>query len=194
MFGWPGQSPISAWSPESIAPSLAAAALGGTKLAMSLSDLWWQNQLGGSFPLSVPTVEELPPAMDLDGDPPGLSGFAAELLNDAIDPLTSAVAGGVSVPLRVLWGNVASAVNSAANLIAGHRPRRGPDALALAQMVFSDARLRTEPVAPGPRFRRRSCCLIYRVSGDRKAVCGDCVLNRIEERASGQGASVRESR
>ena len=160
-----------------IAPSLAAAALTGTRLAMSLSELWWQNQLGGPFPLSVSTVEDLPPAMDLDRDQPGLRGFGAELLNDAIDPLTSAVAAGASVPFRVLWGNVASAVNNAANLIAVHRPRRGPDALALAQMVFSDARLRTEPVAPGPRFRRRSCCLIYRVSGDRRAVCGDCVLD-----------------
>mgnify|MGYP002653128777 CR=1 FL=1 len=28
----------------------------------------------------------------------------------------------------------------------------------------------------GPNFRRRSCCLIYQVSGDRTAVCGDCVL------------------
>ena len=30
----------------------------------------------------------------------------------------------------------------------------------------------------GPGFRRRSCCLIYRVFGRPQGLCGDCVLRR----------------
>ncbi|HZE16291.1 MAG TPA: (2Fe-2S)-binding protein, partial [Mycobacterium sp.] len=29
----------------------------------------------------------------------------------------------------------------------------------------------------GPLFRRRSCCLIYRIANTRTATCGDCILS-----------------
>jgi len=143
------------------------------------------GRAGRTLPHLHSAVEAL--ALNVDGGRPDLSKLGAGLLNDPIEPLTRAVAACTTTPSRVLWGNVASAVNSAANLIARHRPSRGPEALAFAQLILSDGRLRTEPAVPGPRFRRRSCCLIYRVSGDRTAVCGDCVLLRGEEQVAEVG-------
>jgi ferric iron reductase protein FhuF len=82
----------------------------------------------------------------------------------------------VPVSARVLWGNVASAVNSASQQIAaGHLS--AAFAHHLAEVVFSSPQLRGERDRPGPGFRRSSCCLIYRLTASRTgATCGDCVL------------------
>ena len=84
----------------------------------------------------------------------------------------------VSVSPRVLWGNVASAVNGAAAQIASQRPDLSRPAWAAATALFASPRLGRERQPPGPAFRRSSCCLIYKISGRREDVCGDCVLRR----------------
>ena len=100
------------------------------------------------------------------------------LLDETVAPVTAAVALLVPVSGRVLWGNVASAVNAAAAQVARQRP--GPGRPARGRRPGACSRspwLRAERNPPGPAFRRSSCCLFYRLApGNPSAVCGDCVL------------------
>jgi ferric iron reductase protein FhuF len=105
----------------------------------------------------------------------------AEVVTGLLAPLVAAVQARVSIAGRVLWGDAASAVASARGLVAAARP----DAASRAT-VFAEHLLTTPPLAataalrpPQPpdlrwTFRRRSCCLYYRVAGG--GVCADCVL------------------
>ncbi|OBJ46909.1 hypothetical protein A5630_10655 [Mycolicibacterium mucogenicum] len=137
-----------------IAPMIGTAAL-GEPVSWSLADLAWQDQLGGPFPLSVST--------ESTGGPP------------AVEALTNAF-GRFGVSPKVLWGNVGSAANSAAQQIGRARPDLGQQARQAADVVLADPRVDGGVLRSGPDFRRSSCCLIYQLAGDRAACCGDCVL------------------
>src|SRR5262249_18121225 len=137
----------------------------------------WQPALGGAFPLSLPAGSALRPGTGRDDE----DALAARLREDVVDgpvrTVTEMVAA-MSVPAVVLWGNVAPAGNRAASSIAPPRARPGPRAPA----VSAPGR-RRPPLAgayagaPVTGFRRRSCCLIYRVSSaSAPAFCGDCIL------------------
>lgn len=148
-----------------IAPAIGAASL-GRALSSRSSDWRWQDTLGGPFPLSIAET-----------------GSRIEhhhsLLDSAIGPITAAVSTVVAVSPRVLWGNVASAVNSAAMLIGITRPDLA-DAARLASSAWrNDRRLAGETGPHGSAFRRTSCCLLYRLApAGTRAICGDCVLSR----------------
>jgi hypothetical protein len=141
-----------------VAPAVGAAATGTT--AVDLGDAWWQDRLGGPFPLSVALGVDRRAGLDLG----------------PVAVLTEAVAAAYPVGGRVLWGNVASAVNSAARLTGRARPDLAAVVRGLADEVLADSRVEGGRLGSGPGFRRRSCCLIYRVYGSRRSVCGDCVL------------------
>ncbi|HEV8222437.1 MAG TPA: (2Fe-2S)-binding protein [Streptosporangiaceae bacterium] len=162
-----------------IAPAVAAAALGDLpRLGLEADGLWWQDQLGRPVPLSVPVA-------DGNGKPPGV-------IDDLVAPLTEAAGALVPVSPRVLWGNVASAVSGAAGQIAGQRPGLAPAAWAAAGDLAGHPSLSQERSAPGPGFRRSSCCLIYQLSpGPARAICGDCVLGlaaRVSPRSRGRSS------
>ena len=153
-----------------VSPALAAAAL-GQRLDMRLDGLWWQDELGGPVPLSVPVPA---PATS-----PGPRDWHRELLAGVIAPLTTATSRLVPVSDRVLRGNVAS----------GDQRRRRPGGPVPAgagrpgagggPALFASPWLAGEPSPPGPAFRRSSCCLFYRLApGSRSAICGDCILNK----------------
>jgi FhuF 2Fe-2S C-terminal domain len=153
-----------------VAPALAAQTV-RQALDLRLGGLWWQDVVGGPLPLSVPE-----PAVAVSADP-GSSPATATLLDEVTTPITMATAAVAPLSGRVLWGNVASAVNGAARQIAVARPELATAAWAAAASFFRDPRLSTEPGPPGPSFRRSSCCLIYRLApGTGGPVCGDCVL------------------
>ncbi|WUT00715.1 (2Fe-2S)-binding protein [Streptomyces sp. NBC_00708] len=79
---------------------------------------------------------------------------------------------------RLLAGNSASAlVGSAAQLLRLRPGLRGP-LTELTRDLLETGRLRGTGriTGPGPAFRRRSCCLYYRVPNGSK--CGDCCLVR----------------
>ena len=167
-----------------IAPALGAAVL-RCPLDVRPGSLWWQDQLGGPVPLSVPAPACGPSPGQAGG--PGREPLPGEwerlLLDEAVAPVTAAVAGLVPVSGRVLWGNVASAVNVAAAQVARQWPDLAGEAWQAAGRLFASERLRAERDAPGPAFRRSSCCLFYRLAlssrqapGNPSAVCGDCVL------------------
>lgn len=189
-----------------IAPALGAAVL-RCPVDLRPGGLWWQDELGGAMPLSVPAPEAAaqqatargstaqqataqqaaaaapsPSAAGTradggDGLAPGERDWARRLFGETIAPVTAAVAGLVPVSGRVLWGNVASAVNTAAAQVARQRPDLAADGWRAAARLLADPWLRGETCPPGPAFRRSSCCLFYRLSpGDPSALCGDCVL------------------
>ena len=148
------------------APALGAAVL-RCPLDLRPGGLWWQDVAGGPAPLSVPV-------------PPGSGQAAREwdrvLVDQLLAPVTTAISRLASVSDRVLWGNVASGVNAAAVQVARQRPDLAPEAWLVARRLFASPHLRGERHPPGPAFRRSSCCLFYRLSPDRLAICGDCVL------------------
>ncbi len=149
------------------APVIGAAVL-RCPLDLRPGGLWWQDGTGGPVPLSVPA--------------PSADGTSQEerdqlLFDELLVPVTAALARLVPLASRVLWGNVASAVNAAAAQVARQRPDLGHDAWEAAGRLFANPWLRAERNPPGPAFRRSSCCLFYRLApGTPAAVCGDCVL------------------
>ncbi len=144
-----------------LAPAIGSYALGLGQIDAQSEDIWWQDKLGGPFPISIPRVE---PAGE----------FA--LRGSIVEGVTMAVGARYGVSPRVLWGNVGSAANSAARLIAASRPDVAPRAAVVANLLLADSRVDEGKLRSSSSFRRRSCCLIYRVVGSRSAVCGDCVL------------------
>jgi hypothetical protein len=148
-----------------VAPALGLAAIGRPAGPWRLADVWWQDRIGGPLPLSVPETG----GTRLQG--------AGGLLDEVVEPLTDGVAAAAAVSPRVLWGNVASAANTAARLVATADAALAPAAWDWAAAVLADPRLATETRPPGPGFRRSSCCLLYRLAGGRAAICGDCVLS-----------------
>lgn len=161
-----------------VAPVLARVAVTGRSPLLSTGSVWWQPVLGGPFPLSLP-----------GGDVEPARGVQI-LLDGLVGDLTEASAR-LSVSRKVLWGNVASAVNGAAGQLAARSTELRPQAVEAAGLFLRHPALAGaadgEPVLD---FRRRSCCLIYRLAdrpGDRPTdrpgrrperagVCADCVL------------------
>jgi hypothetical protein len=143
-----------------LAPAIGAITLGRTPIALSLDDLWWQNDLGGPYPFSITAG----PATQ------------APAVGPAVEAVTVAIAERYKLSDHVLWGNVGSAANSAAQLIATARPDLTGTANAVADTILADPRIEGGAVRAGPHFRRRSCCLIYRIGNDRTGICGDCIL------------------
>jgi hypothetical protein len=132
--------------------------------------MWWQDAIGGPMPLCVPAWANR--ARDNGTAAP------AQLIDDVVAPLTAALAELVSISQRVLWGNVASAVNGAAPQIARQRPEFARQAWLTATAAFQHRGLSRERTPPGPAFCRSSCCLRYRLIPGTDDLCGDCVLTR----------------
>ena len=155
-----------------LSPVLGAAAA-GRALPVDIAQARWVPALGGPFRLSLPkrrADRRKPPK-------PGTAATAA-LLAGPIAQIVRAVEA-MAVSPQVLWGNVASAVNGAAAMIAAARPDlAGSAAETAAAMLANPALTGTFRGRPVQGFRRRNCCLIYRLSPERPAYCGDCVLGR----------------
>jgi hypothetical protein len=170
-------------------PLLALAVLHGRTSPVTLRDLRWQPTPGSTFPLSIadtaladwPDTADRTPEVLAHALGTGLIEKAVTELCDVFHPF------GVSP--RVLWGNVASALNGACGILARARPDHAPRIQAtlsalLQQSVLAD----TWQTSLDDRFQRRSCCLIYRAAPGRAgALCGDCVL-------IGRSAPARGSR
>jgi hypothetical protein len=151
-----------------LSPALGAAATGRT-LPVDVGQARWVPALGGPFRLSLAEAAIAAEA--------GTAATAA-LLAGPITQIVGAVEA-MAVSPHVLWGNVASAVNGAAAMIAAARPDlAGPAAETAAAMLANPALTGTFQGRPLRGFRRRNCCLIYRLSPEQPAYCGDCVLGQ----------------
>jgi hypothetical protein len=95
-----------------------------------------------------------------------------------LEPLALALDSEVAEGL--LWGNAASAMVGAISVLVSARPSLREPATALAAALLALGRLAGTGdlgvTGEGLGFRRRSCCLYYRLPGG--ALCGDCALPR----------------
>lgn len=153
-----------------VVPALGTAATAELVPTFTVADAWWQRVDGGPIPVALTGV-----SAQATRTPESAAAALDELATAVVAPLVDAF--GADVSRRVLWGNVASSLASAAGTL-----RR------------SDAALRLDPAAivtalldrPGPMhaaghfaeperwYVRASCCLFYRIPDGGK--CGDCVL------------------
>jgi hypothetical protein len=153
-----------------LSPVLGAAAAGWA-LSVDTAQARWVPALGGPFRLSLPAeaAEEAPA-----GGPSGTAPLI--LLAGPVRQLVEAVAA-LAVSPQVLWGNVAAAASGAATMIAAARPDLAAAAAEAAAAVLRYPALAGTHRGSPAGFRRRNCCLIYRLSPDgADRYCGDCVL------------------
>jgi hypothetical protein len=150
-----------------ISPPLGVRISGMGDLTLDPGETWWQPVIGGPVPLSV----------SLDAATP-ISAKPRPVVEGVAHTLTELFAQ-ESVSPRVLWGNVASAVNGAYNAISSLRPDLVNAARLHVLGTLDHPALRGMSNRDlGPSFRRTNCCLIYRLgaAGGSRQVCGDCVL------------------
>ncbi|WP_404820759.1 (2Fe-2S)-binding protein [Streptomyces malaysiensis] len=155
--------------------ALGPAALSGRVPHLRPDRLWWNPGRVAPDDLWWPGV---PPIM---GEPGGLAGQMGTAAFVHLMPLHHAVRRGYRVSGRLLWGNAASALTGSLRVLHDWCRERGlaeaadrAVGLTRAQLVHPPLRdagtLNTEPLG----YRRRTCCLYYRVPGG--GLCGDCVL------------------
>jgi hypothetical protein len=172
-----------------LSPVIGAAVLGHS-LAVDVGRARWIPSLGGPFRLSLPAPVLSTTGLSTTGQSTtGLStaspgggarrdGRAGwDLLDGPIRSLVRTTAS-LAVSEHVLWGNVSSAINGAAAMIARTRPDLGTRAASVATgMLGFPALAHSHHGQPVRSYRRRSCCLIYRIGPSAAATyCGDCVL------------------
>ncbi|WP_151475556.1 (2Fe-2S)-binding protein [Streptomyces albicerus] len=155
----------------------------------------WSVALGAAALYGqVPDLDPRLLRWDVDGSAPddlwlaevrALPGDAATIRqvvqHGHLDPLAAALRARHPVSAGLLWGNAASALAGAARELdkwsrANGRTEAGDRARTLAAELLDHPDLRDTGTLNGTVFRRRSCCLYYRVPGG--GVCGDCCFVR----------------
>ncbi|MEU6510957.1 (2Fe-2S)-binding protein [Streptomyces sp. NPDC046942] len=161
---------------QGLAARLWSAALGCAALYGRLPDLdprrlCW-DPLG-----SAPDDLWLTGVRPLPGDPDLVAG----VLHRHLEPLGETLRGRYGVAAGLLWGNAGSALAGAARELDRWARANGRRDVAdrtrtLTDALFAHPLLRPTGTRTGTAFRRRSCCLYYRVPGG--GVCGDCCFTR----------------
>ncbi|MFE1438629.1 (2Fe-2S)-binding protein [Streptomyces sp. NPDC058739] len=108
-------------------------------------------------------------------------GLAEAVLLGHLEPLAAAVRSEYRLAPGLLRGNAASAlVGTARQLVRQAGATAGPEAAArtrsLTAELLAHPLLTGAGTLTGTGFRRRSCCLYYRVPGG--GLCGDCCFTR----------------
>ncbi|MFJ6656473.1 (2Fe-2S)-binding protein [Streptomyces sp. NPDC091377] len=117
--------------------------------------------------------------------------IADTVLVGHLAPLAAALRTRVRLADGLLWGNAASALVGAGRELgrqcrAQGRTEAASRAAELTRALLAHPLLAGTGTLTGTGFRRRSCCLYYRVPGG--GVCGDCCFPR-PPRSSARGAS-----
>jgi hypothetical protein len=97
----------------------------------------------------------------------------------------------VKVAPGLLRGNAAAALTGALRVLVAAHSGLGQPARDLAEVLLATGALRGtgELTGPGLEFRRRSCCLFYRVPGG--GLCGDCPLPAARDGGARNGKDRR---
>lgn len=172
---------------QALAARLWSAALGCAALYGSLPDL--DPRLLRWDPLA-PAPDDLY-LTELRPRPGDAASLAATVLHGHLEPLGNALRARYGGASGLLWGNAGSALAGAARELdrwarAHGRTDVAGRARALTDELLAHPLLRTTGTRTGTSFRRRSCCLYYRVPGG--GVCGDCCFTR-PPRSSPRAAS-----
>ncbi|WP_093607729.1 (2Fe-2S)-binding protein [Streptomyces indicus] len=146
--------------------ALGAAALLGRVPELDPATLYWDPDASSPDDLALTTAGTRP-----------VEDLAEVVLERHLVPLGAALHARFRISDRLLWGNAGSALAAADREIRRWARRTGDAeaaerAGALAARLFEDPRLRGTGAYEGESFRRRSCCLYYRIPGG--GVCGDC--------------------
>ncbi len=162
---------------QGLAARLWSVALGCAALYGAVPDLdprllRWDPAAGAPDDLWLTEVRPLP------GDAPTLADL---VLTGHLEPLAAALRSRHRLAPGLLRGNAASALVGAARQPMGWARRHGRTDVAeraarLTRELLADPRLAGAGTLTGTGFRRRSCCLYYRVPGG--GVCGDCCFVR----------------
>ncbi|MFI2204239.1 (2Fe-2S)-binding protein [Streptomyces sp. NPDC020192] len=112
---------------------------------------------------------------------PGEPDLVAGVLHGHLEPLGETLTARYGLAAGLLWGNAGSALAGAARELDRWARANGRRDVAdrtrtLTDALFTHPLLRTTGTRTGTAFRRRSCCLYYRVPGG--GVCGDCCFTR----------------
>lgn len=160
-----------------VSPPFAAVVGHGVLPRLTARTLHWRPSASGPWPLWC-ADPALVPVPDVDE---AAEAVTAAVVEEQLTPMVAAVRARVPIAERVLWGNAASAVASGKRLVAAQRPALADRATAVAELLLATGPLAgtgelRPPVGPDRHwsFRRRSCCLYYRVPGG--GLCEDCVL------------------
>ncbi|MGV0603297.1 (2Fe-2S)-binding protein [Mycolicibacterium sp. XJ1904] len=132
-----------------------------------IPDLTSLQRAEGSPALRLP----VPEGDQLGGDPSGT------LYRIVVEEHLERLADGLRVKVApgLLYGNIASALVAATRALYSVRPQLRDSATTLARSLLETGKLTgTGTVKHNLAFRRRSCCLYYRVAEGAK--CGDCGL------------------
>ncbi|MDN3286472.1 (2Fe-2S)-binding protein [Streptomyces thermocarboxydus] len=148
--------------------ALGCAALHGAVPDLAPSTLRWDPEGSAPDDLHLPEVRPLP------GD---AATLADVVLRGHLEPLSAALRARHRIAPALLRGNAASALAAAAREITRHaRPDTAARATRLAGDLLDHPLLTGAGTLTGSAFRRRSCCLYYRVPDG--GVCGDCCFVR----------------
>lgn len=160
-----------------LAARLWSAALGCAALYGRIPDLAprllrWDADAGAPDDLWLTEVRPLP------GD---AATLADVVLHGQLEPLAATLRARHRLATGLLRGNAASALAGAARELdrwarAHDRTDTAARTRALTAELFAHPLLRDTGTLVGTAFRRRSCCLYYRVPGG--GVCGDCCFTR----------------
>ncbi|GAA4672492.1 hypothetical protein GCM10023347_28070 [Streptomyces chumphonensis] len=159
--------------------ALGSAVLTGRAPDLDPDRLWWRAPPSGPAELWLPAPRELPQE-------------TATALHDTVAvrnlrPFADAVHRVCGVSPQILRGNAASALVGALRVLLARAPQSGQRAVPLVRALLGREPLTGAGVLDVDRdegtvaFRRRSCCLYYRVPG--AGICGDCVLHTKERSA-----------
>ncbi|WP_320780561.1 (2Fe-2S)-binding protein [Streptomyces sp. CRN 30] len=151
--------------------ALGSAALYGGVPDLDPSLLRWDPMASAPDDLWLTEVRPLP------GD---AATVARVVLDGHLAPLAAALRARYRIAEGLLWGNAASALAATARELTRwsrerDRPHTAARTRALAAELLTHPRL-TGAATTTPAFRRRSCCLYYRVPGG--GLCGDCCFTR----------------
>jgi iron complex transport system ATP-binding protein len=154
---------------------LLSAALGGVLLGgvlLDVSGMCWRYVRGSGVQLrlAVPT--------GWTGDRAALlSALEGSVIGERLGSMVATIRELVPVSERLLWGNAASSLAGALGVLASSGRVPAAQCRAAGERLLASAHLHgTGRFTDGLNFRRRTCCLYYRVSDG--ALCGDCVLRR----------------
>jgi hypothetical protein len=162
---------------QGLAARLWSVALGCAALYGRIPDLdprllHWDPDAGAPDDLWLSAVRPLPADAET---------LADVVLHGHLQPLTDILHARHRVAEGLLWGNAASALAGAARQLDGWARAHGrtdvsASARALTTELLAHPLLAGTGTLTGTAFRRRSCCLYYRVPGG--GVCGDCCFTR----------------
>lgn len=162
---------------QALAARLWSTALGCAALYDRIPDLdpgllHWDADSGAPDDLWLAEVRPLPA---------DATALADTVLHGHLEPLTATLVAHHRMSAGLLWGNAASALAGAARELDRWARARGltevaTRARALTAELLAHPLLAGTGTLTGTAFRRRSCCLYYRVPGG--GICGDCCFTQ----------------